>query len=60
MCLQGTIGDFPRCLGQFMLSQRQLNTLDEDTLDFLIVQVSSSWPRSGAKSVSTRSRKGLP
>lgn len=43
VCLQGTIGDFPQCLGQFMLSQRQLNTLDEATLDFLIVQVSSSW-----------------
>eukprot|EP00891_Asterochloris_glomerata_P009993 jgi/Astpho2/9993/e_gw1.00153.14.1_t len=36
--MQGTIGDFPQCLGQFMLSQRQLNTLDEATLDFLIVQ----------------------
>ena len=59
MCLQGTIGDFPQCLGEFMLSQRQLRNLDEAALDFLIVQVSSSWQRSGPGSVSSQMQHGL-
>ena len=59
MCLQGTIGDFPECLGEFMLSQRQLNSLDEDALDFLIVQVSWDWQQSASQSVSIRCSTGF-